>query len=114
MVPLDTVVKTAKMDVRLTRGVRNGITFGTGMTFNNTVDNFKDKALDPFYGGAGKPSFFRSNATGLAQDADDRIIYETDTGELYYDFNGNVAGGGVEFATLATTLGLTNADFVVI
>ncbi len=64
VVPLDTVVKTAKLDVRLTRLFRNGITFGTAMNFNNSVDNFKDKSLDPFYGGAGKPSFFRANATG--------------------------------------------------
>ena len=63
IVPLDTVIKTAKLDVRLTRLLRNGITFGTGMFFNNSVDNFKDKSLDPFYGGAGKPSFYRGNAT---------------------------------------------------
>ncbi len=52
VVPLDTVIKTAKLDVRLTRLLRNGITFGTGMFFNNSVDNFKDKSLDPFYGGS--------------------------------------------------------------
>jgi Ca2+-binding RTX toxin-like protein len=57
---------------------------------------------------------FRANTTGLAQDASDRIIYETDTGELYYDFNGNAAGGGVLFAKLDPGLGITNADFVVI
>jgi Ca2+-binding RTX toxin-like protein len=57
---------------------------------------------------------FRVNTTGLAQDSSDRIIYETDTGELYYDANGNAAGGGVLFAKLDPGLALTNADFVVI
>jgi outer membrane protein TolC len=33
------------------------------MVFNNTFDNFKDKSLDPFYGGSGKPIFYRANAT---------------------------------------------------
>lgn len=57
---------------------------------------------------------FRANATGLAGDADDRIIYETDTGKLFYDFNGNTVGGGVHFATLTGAPTVTNADFVVI
>lgn len=57
---------------------------------------------------------FRANATGLAGDASDRIIYETDTGRLFYDFNGNTAGGGVHFATLTGAPAITNGDFVVI
>jgi Ca2+-binding RTX toxin-like protein len=57
---------------------------------------------------------FRANTTGLAQDADDRVIYETDTGKLFYDSNGSAAGGSVHFATLGTGLALTNADFFVI
>ena len=57
---------------------------------------------------------FVKNTTGLAGDGDDHIIYETDTGWLYYDSNGNAAGGSTHFATLATNLALTNADFVVV
>jgi len=47
-----------------------------------------------------------------AADADDRIIYDP-TGALYYDADGNGGGAAVQFATLATGLALTNADFVV-
>jgi Ca2+-binding RTX toxin-like protein len=54
---------------------------------------------------------FRANTTGLAADASDRIVYETDTGELYYDADGNGAGASVLFAKLDTGLSLTNADF---
>jgi serralysin len=48
-----------------------------------------------------------------AADADDRIIYDPVTGALYYDADGNGGGAAVQFATLATGLALTNADFVV-
>ncbi|HEV2900785.1 MAG TPA: hypothetical protein VGX71_23675 [Pseudaminobacter sp.] len=57
---------------------------------------------------------FRTNLTGAAQDADDRIIYESDSGKLWYDSNGNAAGGNYLFADLASGLALTNADFFIV
>jgi Ca2+-binding RTX toxin-like protein len=57
---------------------------------------------------------FRANTTGLAADSSDRIIYETDTGELYYDANGSASGGSVLFAKLGIGLGITAGDFAVI
>ncbi|AFL51458.1 serralysin [Sinorhizobium fredii] len=57
---------------------------------------------------------FVKNTTGLAADASDRIIYESDTGKLFYDSNGNAAGGSVHFATVSTDLGVTAADFFVV
>ncbi|WP_428427889.1 beta strand repeat-containing protein [Pararhizobium sp.] len=57
---------------------------------------------------------FHKSASGVAHDADDRLIYETDTGKLFYDSNGNAAGGAVHFATLSANLALTNADFFII
>ena len=59
-------------------------------------------------------SAFAANLTGAASDALDRIIYETDTGRLYFDADGNGAGARIHFATLAANVPLTNADFVVI
>ncbi len=56
-------------------------------------------------------AFFKGAA---AHDINDRIIYNAATGALIYDSNGNLAGGAVQFATLANKLALTNADFVVI
>ena len=49
-----------------------------------------------------------------AADPTDRIIYNQATGALIFDFNGNAAGGAVQFATLTTKPTITNVDFVVI
>jgi hypothetical protein len=58
-------------------------------------------------------SAFRANTTGLAGDATDRIIYETDTGKVFYDADGTGATAGIHFATITAGLALTNADFSV-
>ena len=58
-------------------------------------------------------SAFAANLTGSASDTLDRVIYETDTGRLYYDADGSGAGARVQFATLSVNLSLTNADFFV-
>jgi Ca2+-binding RTX toxin-like protein len=57
---------------------------------------------------------FTSNTSGLATSATQRIIYESDTGNLYYDSNGNAAGGSVLIAQLNTGLVLTNSDFSIL
>ncbi len=46
-----------------------------------------------------------------AHDSNDRVIYNTTTGALSYDTNGNAAGGVQLIATLQTGLKLTVADF---
>ena len=57
---------------------------------------------------------FAVNATGVAAQADDRIIYSTATGNLYYDVNGSAAGGSILFASLTGHPTVTASDFVVI
>jgi Ca2+-binding RTX toxin-like protein len=49
-----------------------------------------------------------------AQDANDRIIYDSNTGALFYDNDGVGGNAQVQFATLSPGLGLTNLDFLVV
>jgi Ca2+-binding RTX toxin-like protein len=58
-------------------------------------------------------SFYKS-AGGAAHDADDRIIYDTDSGMLSYDADGSGQEAAVQFAHLNTHLDLSAADFIVI
>lgn len=48
-----------------------------------------------------------------AADADDRIIYDSTTGALYFDVDGIGGADAVQFATLSAGLGLTNNDFII-
>jgi Ca2+-binding RTX toxin-like protein len=58
------------------------------------------------------PAFFHAGAA--AADANDHIIYNKATGALFYDTNGNAAGGVIQIATLTNHATLTAADFVVL
>ncbi|MFI0843904.1 M10 family metallopeptidase C-terminal domain-containing protein [Mesorhizobium sp. IMUNJ 23232] len=59
-------------------------------------------------------SAFKDIANSV-KDASDRIIYNSDTGNLYYDADGSGdAFGNVKFASFANLTDLTAADFVVI
>jgi serralysin len=80
-----------------------------------------------------KSSAFWTNNTGKAHDKDDRVIYDKDSGVLYYDADGSDRviydkdsgvlyydadgsgkGAAVAFATISKNLGMTNKDFYVI
>jgi serralysin len=49
-----------------------------------------------------------------AGDGDDRIIYDRDTGALYFDADGAGSGEQVQFAWLDTHVQLTDKDFFVV
>jgi Ca2+-binding RTX toxin-like protein len=49
-----------------------------------------------------------------AQDANDRIIYNSGTGALFYDSDGVGGNAQVQFAELSPGLALTNLDFLVV
>jgi Ca2+-binding RTX toxin-like protein len=56
-------------------------------------------------------AFFREGRAAL--DVNDHIIYDSSNGALYYDANGNAAGGMALLATLTNRPHLTASDFLV-
>jgi Ca2+-binding RTX toxin-like protein len=49
-----------------------------------------------------------------ARDANDNILYDSGTGALYYDSDGNGAAAAVQFAQVGAGLPLTHLDFVIV
>jgi Ca2+-binding RTX toxin-like protein len=87
----------------------------TVVDFNVADDRFllSDAIFTKLNTGVMLSGYFRANTTGLAQDANDHVIYETDTGKLFYDADGLGGAAGTQFAKIAVGLSLTNADFYV-
>jgi len=72
---------------------------------------------DAAFTAIGGPGALNANAFfagAAAHDADDRIIYDQATGQLFYDADGNGAGAAVLFATLNGAPMITATDFTVI
>jgi Ca2+-binding RTX toxin-like protein len=97
--------------------------FTTGLGAGNvdTIQGFlsgTDKiALDDAVFTAVVPGTLAAGAflTGTAaQDGDDRIIYDSATGALYYDSDGTGASAQMQFATLDAGTPLTGSDFLLI
>ncbi|MEQ1952974.1 calcium-binding protein [Mesorhizobium sp. CN2-181] len=73
----------------------------------SALSEFENLATGPL-----RPTDFTANTTGINSDYDDRIVYETDTGKLfYYNFADNVL---IQFAVLTGRPTISYADFVVI
>jgi Ca2+-binding RTX toxin-like protein len=53
-------------------------------------------------------AFFNGTAAG---DANDRIIYDGTTGNIFYDADGSAGGAQTLFATVTVGTALTNVDF---
>ena len=56
---------------------------------------------------------FIANSTGDAMDDAHRIVYDTETGRLFFDGDGSGANARVQFAVVSPQLLLTSADFLV-
>ena len=83
--------------------------------FDHTADSFRlQNSVMQTLGanGALKSGYFFAGTS--AHDADDHIVYDQVTGALFYDSNGNVAGGVTQLATLTNKPTLLADDFFVI
>jgi serralysin len=77
-------------------------TIGLDMSYFTKLTGTGALAASAFYQGTG------------AHDADDRIIYDSAAGKLYYDADGTGVEAPVLFGLLGTGLALTSADFLVL
>ena len=57
---------------------------------------------------------FHSSTSGIAQDVNDRIIYDTNDGFLYYDSDGSGDTDAILFAQLGRNLDLSESNFVIV
>ena len=77
-----------------------------------------DDAAFTMIGGAGNfaagDGRFASNTSGAAGDAGDRVIFNTSTGQLYYDADGSGGGAPQLIATVQTGATVAATDIVVI
>ena len=98
--------------------------FTTALGANNvdTINDFAsgtDKIAldDAVFTAVGAPGALNPNAFfagAAAHDADDRIVYDSATGQLFYDADGNGAGAQVLFAMLTGAPVIAASDFQVI
>ena len=111
---------------KLTGGTgKDSFLFNTALNATTNVDHIFDfssvndkillsHSVFTAAGGLGTLAAGAFHTGSAAADADDRIIYNSATGALIYDSNGNVAGGATQFATLSTGLTPTNLNFQIV
>ena len=105
---------------------RDSFAFTTALDAKRNVDKIKDfRAIDDTIVlensifkslslGTLASSKFAANKTGVARDADDRIIYNSSNGNIFYDSDGTGKANAVHFASVTKGLSLTASDFFIV
>jgi Ca2+-binding RTX toxin-like protein len=105
-------------------GGQDSFLFNTPLNAASNIDRINDfnvaddtirleQAIFPAFG-VGTISADQFVISSSAQDANDRIIYNSSTGALFYDSDGVGGNAQVQFAELGRGLALTNADFLAV
>ena len=101
---------------------RDTFVFDTALSKHHNVDKITDFKVNHDLIGLGSGIFTAVGAKlskgefhigTKAHDANDHIIYDKTTGNLFYDKDGKGGAGQVQFATLDKGLNLSNHDFMV-
>ena len=94
----------------------NGLTANLDTITDYSVANDQFRLNSAAFGGlpAGVLTAAAFRIGAGAADASDRIIYNSATGALLFDADGNGAGAAVQFASISTGLAMTNAEFVIV
>ncbi|MEO7223260.1 MAG: cadherin domain-containing protein, partial [Devosia sp.] len=120
----DTIYGGASKDVLTGGGSADQFVFDTTPKSSNvdTITDFQhgmdkialDDAIFAAIGTSLTAKEFYASTSGKAHDKSDRIVYETDTGKLSYDADGNGAGKAIHFATLTGNPTVTLDDFLIV
>jgi serralysin len=119
----DTIFGMAGNDNLTGNAGNDRFVFSTGLSALTNVDRIADFAVNvddillaqSVFTGIGATldaGEFRLGTAAL--DADDRIIYDSATGQLFHDANGNAAGGQTLFAIVTINTALTVGDFIMV
>ncbi len=84
--------------------------------FRHDVDALRldDKIFADIGSALSAAEFHAKDGAVKAHDATDRIVYDTATGNLYYDADGKGGDAAVLFATLSNRPGLDHGDFAIV
>jgi serralysin len=77
------------------------------------LDNSPMSALGATGNFASGDARFKANSTGTATDTNDRVVYNTSTGSLYYDADGSGSGAAQLIATFSGNPAVAATDIVV-
>ncbi len=78
------------------------------------VLHFKSAGFGGLAAGKLKAANYWASTTGVAHDATDRFIYDTDNFVLYYDSDGTGAKAAVEMMKFETSVALTLSDLLIV
>ena len=116
----DTLTGGAGNDTFVFNATPGGANADRVMDFSSGVDTLRlDGAALSALGGSGRFSagdvrFYAAAGAAGGHDGDDRIVYNTSTGDLYYDADGSGSGVAQLIATLNGAPSLAASDFEVV
>jgi Ca2+-binding RTX toxin-like protein len=73
-----------------------------------------DRIFTKLAGSLTEAQFYAAAGATKAHDKTDRVIYDTNTGKLYYDDDGKGGHAAVQFAMLSTKPTLDHGDFAIV